>query len=127
MHYKTYSHYGSGDDLNYYNKKSEEYINNQYHEARAELEAMGQYDFVSNCGFIKIKNEESEFEDWNIYTLCAYANEHKSELQRVSSRYMLYDFGLKNLVLNEVLVHDKHRLIYIEELKVPEINSNNID
>ena len=62
MHYVNYSHYGAGDDLGYYNKNSDEYRMNQYYEAKSQLEEMGQYDFVTNSGFIKVKNEKVDFE-----------------------------------------------------------------
>lgn len=125
MHYVNYSHYGAGDDLGYYNKNSDEYRMNQYYEAKSQLEEMGQYDFVTNSGFIKVKNEKVDFEDWSIYFVYTYSNEHMKKLQHVSTRYTLYDLQMA-VVIDDIFVHDKQRVIYIEKQECIKIDKERI-
>ncbi len=126
MHFVNHSHYGSNDDLSYYDKHSSEYLTNRAYEARAELDAMGEYDFLSYCGIIKIKKEDVDYDDWSIYTLRAFSSEHKKELLRVSTKYILLDNNLQEVVSDEVLVHDSNSLIYIDEQDSEKFDKNKI-
>ena len=113
IHFIKFSEYGKYDDLAYYDRNSQEGIQNRRNEALAQLEAMGEFTFTKYAMIINVLIAGEDLKYPVIYKVYLYEKEHENDIRRVSTTMRLC--GNENK-MNELIVrvHNEQRIIYLE-------------
>ena len=114
MHYIKYTHYGSDENLSYYNKISEEGILNRRSKYEAELARNGEYLFAKYLGIVRIKVKGGSYSSFHFYKVFSYDENNKeyaNEIKRVSSHGIFVSKKYEEEI--KVRVHDRQSIIYI--------------